>query len=486
MHFFQVESVFEPGDIIIGSISSCHEHRNEFYIVEEGTEHMINIYKETLQEISHVPNFHEKFIFVVNESFFRAERLSVDDELDPFLYMKVFLLDTGESFDVDITETFPSKFLVMPRALKRVPPLALRSQLLDKHVKNGYDIVQNNLYQKMKFEVVKVENGILKVKTLPFQIIETNNSYNGNNSKDSIDKEFQLKPLTDFKMLTSEQVEIFYEEPVTTDDPLVAVQGFRTHDDDRICKFYDSEIGGCFKGGRCKLRHVKENENELCRDKSESYFESELLHLPMPALHTIVKIKVTHFVNVTNFYCQYWEDKSTTKELTLKKLTKQLNEPEKIAAFKPLTDLPALKQLVTVESNGMFYRGRIEQFLDESEVEVFLVDMGVFETIDINRIYQWSERFNNLPFQSFEMQIANIKNAEGDIGQKAIDRIMTYIKESEKDYLEALIYDNVPDIKCALFIEDEDIGEKLVDEGFVQAKHISAPTPEHINYFLPG
>lgn len=60
--------------------------------------------------------------------------------------------------------------------------------------------------------------------------------------------------------LTPEQMKILYEEPLNTENAMVAVMGYNPTDDKRICKFYDPKTKGCFKGANCRLEHVQKLE----------------------------------------------------------------------------------------------------------------------------------------------------------------------------------------------------------------------------------
>lgn len=469
--FFEVE----PGDIFVGMISSCYEN-NEFYIVKDGSENRITINIEVAEEIWWIPALYEKFILLSDGIFLRAVRFPLDEESDLTKYMKLFLLDTGESFIMPILGMPPNSIFEMPPDLKQVPALALKSQYINIEVdhdnESSFEFIQSHLYRKLTFEVLKVDPGLLTVNILPYFESELEDSPTETSSEGE---------------LTSKQVEIFYEEPSNLDDPLLAVQGFKTHDDDRICKFYDPKTGGCFKGWHCKLRHVSGIKDGTCCDNKEIYFGNIPNSLALPSLHTKVKIEITHFKDVANFFCRYWKLKPATDQHTLGNLTTQMNKPDVIATYKPLVDSPAYMQLVVVKSDGMFCRGRVEQvFGDWYDAEVLLVDFGTLETLNSKKFYQWCPRFNYLPFQTVEMQIANVKPIDGRSNEAAINKIMSYVEESEKNYLTALIFENVGIIKCTLFnSEDEDIGERLVGEGYAQANVVSSATPKTASCYVP-
>lgn len=325
----------------------------------------------------------------------------------------------------------------------------------------------------------------------------SNDSWKNAESKKEHDIVLQMEPLQNKVAgnaekpikLSEKAVEMFFEEPeLVTEDHMVAIQGFRTKDDEQLCNFYDPVTGACFKGARCKLRHVaKISDGISCTDNTEVYiYEDDLRNHPLPALHSKVKIEITHFKNATSFYCRYYKLKPTRSGHTLETLTNHMNKEEEIKTYALLEGAPSIMQLVLVKSDDIFRRGRIEHVSDEDEnITVLLVDLGTLENHKSNKLYQYCPRFDYLPFQTVEMEITNILPLAGDFSRAAIDRILTYLEGSEKKYLKALIYDNIGSIKCALFTyEEEDIGEKLVDEGFAQAKVVQAATPKNA-FFLP-
>lgn len=56
--------------------------------------------------------------------------------------------------------------------------------------------------------------------------------------------------------LTKEELEELYEEPLNTSNAMKAIMGYAPKDDERICRFYDSKTGKCFKGNNCQFEHV--------------------------------------------------------------------------------------------------------------------------------------------------------------------------------------------------------------------------------------
>lgn len=57
--------------------------------------------------------------------------------------------------------------------------------------------------------------------------------------------------------LTQEEIDILNEVPETTTNALKAILGYVPTDEKRICPFYDSDTGRCFKGNSCRLEHIQ-------------------------------------------------------------------------------------------------------------------------------------------------------------------------------------------------------------------------------------
>lgn len=56
--------------------------------------------------------------------------------------------------------------------------------------------------------------------------------------------------------MSEEDRNVLFEEPLNTQNALVASMGYNPQDDKRICPFFDPRIGGCFKGSSCRMEHV--------------------------------------------------------------------------------------------------------------------------------------------------------------------------------------------------------------------------------------
>jgi Tudor domain len=442
-------------------------------------------------------------------AFFRCSRLPInDDEHDPTVFMNIFLIDTGENFILKILDVPDGTFFELPEAMKEVAGLAIKCQCNEIEIEHQFESQQsflaNNLYRKFTFEVVNVmTGGELKVDIMPYDESSINEDPEAENPHVKSNKDceqnqvqIQLKPILNKEdgavkkeMMTEEELEIWNEEPLNTGNAQVAVQGFSTRDDERLCKFYDPTIGGCFKGGRCKQRHRLEIKDGSCRDQIKIYFNDISKILPSPVLHSTVKIEITSFYDVSKFLCRYAKLKNVKGGSDLETLIDHMNEEEETKNFTQLTYYPSIHQLVIFKSSDdKFYRARVKSLQDDKKtVELLLVDLGLIEKAQCNRIFNWSTRFNYLSFQAIEMEIANIQPLPRNTGDReGIAIVLDYLNQS-RNSLKAVIFENVVGIKVKLFNTcGEDIGQELVDRKLAAEKVVDLPTLANFKTFIPG
>ena len=151
-----------------------------------------------------------------------------------------------------------------------------------------------------------------------------------------------------------------------------------------------------------------------------------------------------------------------------------MSQEEEVATYQPLGEEPAKKQLVILKDvDGKYYRGRIESFIDDSsDVKVLLVDFGCLKHVHFKKLFEWCPRFDYLPFQAVEMEIANIATLEGRGGQ-SLEQILKVLNDEP---LKAQIVDIFPIVRCVLYnVKGEDVKDKLVGIGLVKGKEIAPP-----------
>ncbi|XP_041978524.1 tudor domain-containing protein 1-like [Aricia agestis] len=171
------------------------------------------------------------------------------------------------------------------------------------------------------------------------------------------------------------------------EDPVEAVTGYRNRDEMDICMHYK---GGpektCFKGTRCKKRHVLMHPDGWTLDRV-----SVPVHVPTPLLPAPgcwVRVLVTHVAFYNTLYVQMQEDQpeltpprfgEVLPPATLEQLVQDMNSPASRTAMKPLTLAPAPGELVAAlyPPDEQWYRARvISPSPGDQNIEVLYIDYG--------------------------------------------------------------------------------------------------------------
>lgn len=491
--FFSVQ----VGDVFTGFISFHIKDSNEFFVFSKDDDWQLGLSRGYKKDVMWwLPAVGEKFLVTNDgpecekEGFMRCVRLP----LDSATRMKISMIDLGEEYTISVKELPYNNMLVMPEQFNDIPPLAIkcRGHKIFDEIDDPFDpsaFLASIVYRKYTFEVVAVEEDLIVVDILPF---DSSQSWDEEQAVEEI-KQFAAEeavprfPVTNDLVATKDTMaprerEIWEEETPNTSNPQIALQGFQTKDDDRLCKFYDPEIGGCWKGGRCKLRHRKELTDGTLRDTAEFHSDRIEEELPLPRLHSMIKFKVTGMISNNRFWCLYDGPNKAKSERDLEMLTNFMNQEEEVETYTKLKSVPHIKQLVLYKSkDGTFFRGSVVSFVDEDCVQVLLVDKGILvDVVQHKCLYHWNPRLNFLAFQAVEIEIANIKYDENIDKSK----ILPHLQNPDGSPLRGFVLD-VCGLKCTLRDwEDNDIGEKLVELGLAEAKK---PFPPTINTFgIPG
>lgn len=410
--------------------------------------------------------------------------------------MKIHLLDTGENHLIPIPDIPHDAFYEMPPEIMEVPPLAIKCAVgnIEIESRDGAgsgsfeQFIADNVYKTFAFEVVSIEDDKLVVNVLPYASSSATNSideeFNDGLSGENVNlvmaapvAQPHATALTK-EYFTQQELEILDEEPLNTGNALVAVQGFQTHDDHNICKFYDPELRGCWKGGRCKQLHISKIVDGTCRDRQRIHIMDVSKSFPLPKLFSIIPIEITSFIQGVRFFCRYPTLKTRRDGITLEHLIEEMNLEDEVSQYQRFKFMPGFKELVIVQSNdGQFYRARVEGLLDDDcSAELLLVDFGIVEKTSLKMLYHWVPRFNYLEFQAVEMEIANIQLPPGGHYEDIQVKILEIMDKSPNNMLQAMIVENVVAIRCRLLDQyGDDIGEMLAGEGFARLRSVNPP-----------
>lgn len=127
------------------------------------------------------------------------------------------------------------------------------TKLKNKHVNNSYSNVDQGIHSLNPFAKEFGGNDHIQQMDqsnnfkLKNDITKTNTLNNNNNETEK----------SNVNDLTIEQRNELFEEPLNTENAMVAVMGYNPQDDKRICKFYNSLTNSCFKGASCRMEHVE-------------------------------------------------------------------------------------------------------------------------------------------------------------------------------------------------------------------------------------
>lgn len=140
---------------------------------------------------------------------------------------------------------------------------------------------------------------------------------------------------------TDEQRKIWFDEQeMETTDALKAVVGYACTDEQRYCRFYNPITNECFKGSKCLLLHAPLIEGGYYTRDNEK-LEFDAVKFQFPSIGSVIKILVTHIIDVENIYANILPFNSfTLKQANLKELTLKINSSKNILKYKKLEHPP--------------------------------------------------------------------------------------------------------------------------------------------------
>ncbi|XP_023951179.2 uncharacterized protein LOC112055342 isoform X2 [Bicyclus anynana] len=187
-------------------------------------------------------------------------------------------------------------------------------------------------------------------------------------------------------------------------DPLLAVAGYHNRDEKDICKHYK---GGpektCFKGARCKKRHVMMHPDGWTLDRIPVTGRNcAPLSLPEPG--TICRVLVVCVVHYKSFYVQFPDNNINKNEpkpqfgvllppTTLKDLILAMNSQSARTSYKPLRTYPAPGELVAAlyPPDNQWYRAKVRSCsIPDHDLEVVYIDFG--NQLYIIKLYDFFKR----------------------------------------------------------------------------------------------
>lgn len=269
--------------------------------------------------------------------------------------------------------------------------------------------------------------------------------------------------------LTQEELDELYEEPLNTENAMVAIMGYEPQDDRRICRFTDPKTNACFKGRHCKLEHTTKLKDGWTKDQRiiKSAIHSQV---PMPNVGKKVQLFVQYVEDIDKFYCHIVpKNCKDADDLPAEHIFKKLNDTEATAKFKKLSVPPAEFELVFALFDGDWYRARIVQKFSDIEYRVFFVDYGNCENKHIDDMRKWADAFDCYPFQAIECKLDNIiKLKKKDVNAVAMLEELIFRKA-----VTATVSSNAGILLITIEHQGYDVGEQLCAAQFATLKPIT-------------
>ena len=408
------DQIFQ-GDIFSGIISHIVDHE-VFYVVKVESTVALSQMQEYLEKTEPAkmfwyPSCYEKFLINMEEEYFRAKRVPLTDHTQKDTEcMQTYLIDTGETFLVPMSGLEAMDvFLVIPDQFNDIPALAKKCKWVESGIDDDPDsklgfLNEHLLKNILTFEAMKIKGETVLTKIYP---CEDENSDDENASDIAEDLEATLKFEVENcgnDMFTADEINELYEEPLDTENALIAVQGFATKEDERLCRFYDPKTGGCFKGSLCKLQHLPlSTDSYECRDRQEVFVHKENYDLIVPKKH--YDIKITFMIAVNRFIFRFNDPDYQAK---LGDIQAKINDKEEVKAYKKISLIPEISQLVLVKINEEFKRGKVMDIINEDSYIVWCLDEGCLKSVKMNFLYDWNIRLQDYKNLTHEMEISDI------------------------------------------------------------------------------
>ncbi|XP_063618656.1 uncharacterized protein LOC134791539 [Cydia splendana] len=207
------------------------------------------------------------------------------------------------------------------------------------------------------------------------------------------------------------------------ENPVEAVTGYNNRDEMDICKHY---TGGsektCFKGSRCKKRHVMKHPDGWTLDRVPT---PKCRPPVLPAPGTWHKVVVTYVCHFDRLYVMFQQEPPKEElptfglvlpPVTLAALIRDMNSPATCAAHRPLQTAPAPGELVAAQyRDRQWYRARVICATPpDQNVEVMYIDYGNVLSVKENEVMELEPRFAVLPAQAVLCRLAGVDKLSDD------------------------------------------------------------------------
>ncbi|XP_050743143.1 uncharacterized protein LOC108022663 [Drosophila biarmipes] len=391
-----------------------------------------------LQELAQLPDYGDIFA-VLDSSDDIITRMTINSSCAGGGYYG-YLIDYGEHIHLNGNETIYE----LPDDIRRLPAEAIRGRLIN------YDIAELKtfLYKNLKLRVLE-NNGI----ELVLEVIEDNLSkVIASNENKTYNERRAAVSEADMAMLND------IEE--STSDPLKAVLGFRPTDEQRICRHYDPQLNGCFKGNNCRLVHEPfapygaTKDVEVAGPLPETVFDT-----PVPyEIGSIVRILITFVNGPTEVYAQFLDGSAPL-------VWEENDVPENKRHFKQKPRI--LDIVLALYSDGCFYRAQIIDELDK-EYKIFYVDYGNTEFVPLSSLAPCGVEESLKPHRCISCQMEGVVRAAFLTHEQTFECV-EYLKSKVLNReMDVKLVNRLPDGFMIRFLDDwKEVPRHLINRRYV-------------------
>ncbi|CAG9584527.1 unnamed protein product [Danaus chrysippus] len=485
----QVDNIYTAAIVHVDGISFWVITDNLTEVCDLMTE-MTSYYKENLVEL----NLDQVMALTYcayhdnedNECFYRGLFIRLSEE--DMCMAEVFLVDTGETRRVQASTLQP----LLPQ-FANIPPYArcchLAGSVSDEL--DNYEHVIEGILKKYIGKTCKIKVDDNTSESLGvYVIVKSERSSDHEILNDIILKESQA--LIDDKTSQGPVSKVDDFDEATFDitncpeyeDPLEAVTGYHNRDEMDICKHYKGGADKtCFKGSRCRKRHVLKHPDGWTLDQVPVV--AKFRPLPLPAPDTWLKVKVTHVAHFDRFYVHIVDEKQVTcpgppsfgvvlPPRNLDELVIQMNSNAARMAYRKLTIVPAPGELVAaLYLDDMWYRARVvSSTRADQNVEVMYIDYGNVVWVNEDAVRELEPRFWSLEAQACRCVLAGVRPTSSDSRQWAAARDYLTRLINERTLRAHVIARDYDEITVELFDDGErNISELMAAGGYVKLLH---------------
>ncbi|KAE8286563.1 Tudor domain-containing protein 15 [Larimichthys crocea] len=188
----------------------------------------------------------------------------------------------------------------------------------------------------------------------------------------------------------------------------------------------------------------KQRGQEFCFKPSRLQGYEDILSLCGPRLScgTRAKVRVTAAVNPGLFYCQMTSMETDLWEMS-KKLAAVCEQRAKERNHKTPENLGLL--CAVNSKDGKWYRGFVQFLPVNSQVRVFIIDYGFFESVKVENVHRLPPDFDSTPIMAFSCSLFSLNDQDDEV------------KTQQLSFLKAGLLGRVLDVEIRSFDKEKNL-----------------------------